>query len=305
MAKTTIEWTDRTWNFLRGCSRISRGCGDSTGGGCYAEAIARRFSGAGLPYEGTISERGKWNGNITFHEDKLLEALRWKKPQRVFVNSMSDLFHENVKDEWIDKAFAVMALTPHLTYQILTKRPERALEWFTNRGTWPLLTMIESLMMKDERYNSGRQSRARFARKVGNVELAEIDWPLPNVWLGVSVEDQKTADERIPLLLQTPAAVRFLSVEPLLSRVDLKFHLGIDSNHDDLKGLVNWVIVGTESGPNRRVAKLEWIESIVEQCQAAGTPAFVKQIELNGKVEKDIDKFPKHLQIREFPEVKK
>ena len=124
-----IEWTDATWNFLRGCSRISRGCGDGTGGGCYAESMARRFSGKGQPYEGTISERGKWNGNITFHEDKLLDALKWKKPQRVFVNSMSDLFHENVKDEWIDKAFAVMALTPHITYQILTKRPERMAEY--------------------------------------------------------------------------------------------------------------------------------------------------------------------------------
>ncbi len=175
--KNGIVWTDETWNPLRGCSRVSEGCRN-----CYAESVARRFDGPGLPYEGLIASGGQWNGQIKLVPEKLDEPLRWQRPRRIFVNSMSDLFHPNVPNEYIDRVFAVMALASQHTFQVLTKRPERMLEYLNRRTT------------------------------------------MPNVWLGVSIENQVTADERIPLLLQTPAAVRWVSAEPLLRPVDL-FHV--------------------------------------------------------------------------------
>ena len=278
MAETKIEWADRVWNFIRGCSRVSSGCE-----GCYAEAIARRFSGEGHPYAGTISERGKWNGNITFHEHKPLEALKWKKPQRVFVNSMSDLFHENVKDEWIDKAFAIMALTPHITYQVLTKRPDLMQEYLLNKK---VLSRIAYRMGQIV----GATKNVEFMR-LGSTKVSELElhclsrmFQLPNVWLGVSVEDQKTANERIPHLLKVPAAVRFLSVEPLLGEIDLSVYLfasGIDGEpaprNEPMLPCLHWVIVGGESGANARPMHPDWVRSIRDQCQAAGVPFFFKQ----------------------------
>lgn len=228
-SKTNIEWTatyheDGTvtkgfnWNFLRGCSRVSEGCRN-----CYAERQAARFAGEGQPYEGLVrSTPGgpKWTGEVVFYEHILLEPLKRKTPTKYFVNSMSDLFHENVTDEMLDKAFAVMALTPQHTYQILTKRPERMRQWF------------ETCKWKNPR-----------------IELPYA-WPLTNVWFGVSVEDQKTADERIPLLLETPAAVRWVSAEPLLGPIDIRLYLGYNPVYEtqQLRG------VDTQNHPtNRRV----------------------------------------------------
>lgn len=274
MAETKIEWTDFTWNFIRGCSRVSEGCKN-----CYAESIAKRFSGDGLPYAGTIGDRGKWNGNITFHEDKLLEALKWKTPRKVFVNSMSDLFHENVADEWIDKAFAVMALTPHITYQILTKRPERMREYvncaYASGSDWCMGDAISNEQIQVFRAATGRYPPTDIA------ELFPYHWPLSNVWLGVSVEDQKTADERIPHLLQVPAAVRFLSVEPLLGKIEFS-NVSKRSDWKEQLGKkafqgIHWVIVGGESGPNARPMHPDWVRSIRDLCVAADVPFFFKQ----------------------------
>lgn len=218
--KTGIEWTDATWNPLRGCSRVSEGCRH-----CYAETIAARFSGPGQPYHGIAdpSRTGsKWTGQVKLVETALGQPLRWKKPRRIFVNSMSDLFHESVSDEWIDHIFAVMALSQQHNFQILTKRPERMLSY--SRSAAP--QRIAMLLLDGFDYHiEGITFAARMAAlasRATDEDPERITWPLQNVWLGVSVEDQATADERIPLLLSTPAAHRFISAEPLLGPIDLE-----------------------------------------------------------------------------------
>lgn len=250
MAKTKIEWTEKTWNPVTGCTKVSAGCTN-----CYAESIAKRFW------------KGRKFTDIVMHEDRMQEPYKWRKPCKVFVNSMGDLFHEKVDYRFIDKVFMVMANSQSHTYQILTKRPERMYEY---QNTW--------------------------------------NWKLDNVWLGVSVENQATANERIPVLFKTPAAKRFLSIEPILEHIDIyKSIIGttakiIPDNFSWLKNRgIDWVIVGCESGAGKRECKVEWIDDIVEQCQSLNIPVFVKQINLNGKVIKDINLYPKNLQVREEP----
>lgn len=205
---------------------------------------------------------------IVLHPERLKQPLRWRKPRRVFVNSTSDLFHKDVPDEFIERVFDSMLEAPQHCYQILTKLAERMKAWITQ---WLAPALTEKM--------------------------------LDGIWLGVSAEDQQRADERIPLLLNTPAAVRFVSLEPLLAPIDLTKikddELG--ASWDALECELSWVIIGCESGPGRRPMQLDWAESIVEQCQAAGVPVFVKQIEVNGRVERDIERFPRHLQVREYP----
>jgi protein gp37 len=252
-SKTNIEWTDFSWNVLRGCSRVSEGCRN-----CYAESVANRFKGPGQPYEGLIAVGGQWNGKIRVVDHLLNQPLRWRKPRRIFVNSMSDLFHENVPFDEIYKIMMVMQKAKHHSFQVLTKRPDRMLEFFRSRG---------SECMKI---------------------FADV---MPNVWLGVSVEDQAAADERIPLLMQTPAAVRWLSIEPLLGPLDLTAFLGasgIGRNLDALSNAgvnpgalipskIDWVVVGGESGANARPMHPSWARALRDQCQAAGVPYFFKQ----------------------------
>lgn len=277
-ANSSIEWTDRTWNPVRGCSVVSPGCHR-----CYAMKQAHRFSGLGRAYEGLTkltSAGPQWTGVIRTVDAELLEPLSWRKPQRVFVNSMSDLFHDDVPDAFIDRVFAVMAARSIHTFQILTKRADRMRAYMSD----PLrhLTVIEAW------------SRT-LPRRANRTTIA--NWPLPNVWLGVSVEDQKHADERIPQLLQTPAAVRFISAEPLLGRVDLA-DLSVDaytkfdaltghkewpsvvswSDNSDSGPRLDWVIVGGESGAGARPFDVEWARSVVQQCRAADVPVFVKQL---------------------------
>lgn len=288
--KTGIEWTDATWNCARGCTKVSAGCTN-----CYALSIAGRFSGPGLHSEGFAEMRdGKpyWTGKLALIEDKLDWPLRWRgdkraraegRPSRIFVNSMSDLFHEALPDEAIDRVFAVMALAPQHTFQILTKRPERMGAYLTTE------------------------------HRVGNICMAALDLPvskpmtlrsdvfnypsLKNVWLGVSVEDQATADERIPLLLQTPAAVRFVSYEPALEAVafDLSrierdtFHHSSDCpgycdfacGGREISGGIDWIICGGESGRGARPFDVAWARSTIDQCVAAGVACFVKQLGAN------------------------
>lgn len=261
--KTGIEWTDATWNPIRGCSRVSEGCRN-----CYAETVAGRFSGPGLPYEGLIAKGGQWNGNITLVPGLLDQPLRWRRPRRIFVNSMSDLFHENVPDDFIDKVFAVMALAPQHTFQVLTKRPDRMLEYLTKRtdptGVLPV-----------------RFASAEFSSKAG---YSTYPWrfPLPNVWLGVSAEDQKTADERIPLLLQTPAAVRWISAEPMLGPINLEMYFEQWPDHNGVRVVqgypgLDWVVVGGESGSEARPMHPDWASSLRDQCKDADVPFLFKQ----------------------------
>ena len=282
--KSRIEWTDATWNPLRGCSRVSEGCRH-----CYAEGVAARFSGLGLPYEGLAKRvtrpdggsEARWTGKVVFSgEEVLTQPLRWKKPRKIFVNSMSDLFHESVPDEWIDRIFAVMALCPQHTFQVLTKRPER---------------MRAYLAPFDGRRADGLGMAVVDLGYQGPME--ELPWPLPNVWLGVSVEDQVTADTRIPYLLQTPAAVRFMSAEPLLGPMDLGWlEVSALERADVLQGKLHglttsgsrcwtkvgmprldWVIAGGESGAGARPMHPNWARSLRDQCATAGVPYFFKQ----------------------------
>jgi protein gp37 len=213
---STIEWTDATWNPVRGCTKISPGCKH-----CYAETFAERFRGVpGHPYQQGF--------DLRIVPDKLAEPLRWSSPKTVFVNSMSDLFHEGVSDDYIEQVVRVMERANWHTYQVLTKRSAR----------------LRNLLA----------SRLSFASQ------------LDHIWWGVSVEDKKYGVPRIEHLRQAPAAVRFLSIEPLLENVGKL----------DLKG-IHWVIVGGESGPGARPMKEEWVLSIRKQCRTSRIPFFFKQ----------------------------
>lgn len=414
-----IAWTDETWNPIRGCSRVSEGCRN-----CYAEVVAARFSGPGQAYEGlarrTSKGEARWTGKIMFVEKHLLDPLRWKEPRRIFVNSMSDLFHEDVSDEQLDRIFAVMALADRHQFQVLTKRPQRMLEYVNEPGRCRAVASaiarignrqprqgladseakgraagarrriskgIESLSLQESpcgvedspglpgdlgnaqrkanervsassgvgssaRSNSARdydqspersegQQRAvesrtsdligtapsRVGCPTGSKEPAKritasedtphrggrsgntrataagrsgegsggtipdeaegnlgdllpedlethLAWPLPNLWLGVSVENQAAADERIPILLDTPAAVRFLSCEPLLGPLQFPLPCKDSRFWSDL----HWIICGGESGAHARPCDVEWIRDIVKQCADAKVPCFIKQM---------------------------
>lgn len=265
MGTTKIEWTattqpdgtvtpGKTWNPVRGCSKLSLGCRN-----CYAIGVAYRFSGEGQPYEGLaeMTPHGpEWTGEIALVYDHLDDPRKWRKPTKVFVNSMSDLFHEGIPDEFIAQVFQVMAQCERHTFIVLTKRPQR-MQQFVSK--W-----IEDACWEE----SG----------------CPINNMPPNIWLGVSVEDQKAADERIPLLMATEAQVKFLSCEPLLGEVripevfmkPLNWGEG-DVSYPDGAGLISWIICGGESGPNARPMSLGWARSLRDQCIAAKVPFFFKQ----------------------------
>lgn len=275
--KTHIEWTDATWQPITGCSIVSPGCTN-----CYAMKLAGNRLRHHPSREGLtdVSKAGPiWNGTVRFNEQWLLQPLRWKKSKRIFVCAHGDLFHESVPDEWIDRVFAVMALAPQHTFQVLTKRAERMRQYCT-QSTAP-----------------GRQFAdiGEIARKNKiSSEDIKIAWgrlarPLPNAWLGVSAERQQEADERIPLLLRTPAPVRFISAEPLLGPIDLlripgggafksaTTAIGAITNTGWHQVGLHWVIVGGESGAGARPMHPDWARSLRDQCVAAGVPFFFKQ----------------------------
>ena len=271
--KSPIEWTDATWNPIVGCDIVSPGCTN-----CYAMDMAARIEAmsAGLGrhthYEGTtrrVKGKAVWTGRLALAPERIRsEPLRWKRPRMVFVNSMGDLFHEHVPDEWIDQVFAIMALCPQHTFQVLTKRSARMREY------------VSSLP----------ERRAMLACNSG---LDWVEWPLSNVWLGVSAERQKEADERIPDLLATPAAIRFVSAEPLLGPIDFTDipwsadrprYPETDDISDGRSALhfvegtrLDWIIVGGESGRDARPMHPDWARAIRDQCEAAGVPFFFKQ----------------------------
>lgn len=292
--KSKIEWTEATWNPILGCDKVSAGCKN-----CYAIRTAWRLQHNPNPkvakaFEGlTVIQGGQpkpnWTGLVNFVEERLEEPLKWKKPRRIFVNSQSDLFHEGVSDDSIQKIFKVMCSAKRHTFQVLTKRPERMQEFLSR---WDSMT-----------------------RDFG--PLWPHTWPQNHIWLGVSCENQATADERIPLLLQTPAAVRWISAEPLLGPVSLEelpSVSGIGRYLDSLSNAgvdpgaiistkLNWVVAGGESGPGARPMQEEWARSLMQQCKAAGVPFFMKQgAKANWPDFKNFDSFPKDLQVREYPQ---
>ncbi|WP_309491393.1 DUF5131 family protein [Trinickia mobilis] len=278
-----IEWTDMVWNPLRGCSRVSQGCTH-----CYAERVAMRFSGAGQPYHKLVqmtSQGPKWTGKVRTVPEALAAPFGWAKPRRVFVNSMSDLFHESVPFEFIASVFAVMSVTTRHTYQVLTKRPERMVEFFKwvkdGEGVFDD-DAISSRMPKDIPWVPHHHNTRR-----GGYDNCGPGFPYENVWLGVSVEDQRAADERIPLLLKVPAAVHFLSVEPMLGPVDLERPMpGPDLDQGSgakicqpwyIQSGIDWVICGGESGPGARPMHPDWARDLRDQCAEAKVPFFFKQ----------------------------
>ena len=328
--KSTIEWCDATWNCLRGCTRVSEGCRN-----CYAENIAYRFSGAGQPYEGlAVLKNGhaSWTGKVAFIEEHLLDPIRWRSPRKIFVNSMSDVFHDKVEDETIDKMFAVMALSPQHTFQILTKRPQRMLVYMTDNAEERVRDLVA---FESDKWNAHKQAIALGGKwnspqigDFGRVELAgyyddcKFDWPLKNVWLGTSVENQAAADERIPLLCQTPAAIRFISAEPLLGPLDLEWPktmypdgppmccsglpnecgcMGMPTDPPLLYGL-DQIIVGGESGHGARPMNPGWAISLRDQCKRWRVSFFMKQMGSVYGEHKGKD-LPDDLNIREFPGV--
>lgn len=265
---TKIEWTDETWNPTTGCSKVSQGCKN-----CYALREWPRL--AANPK--ATAYFGREFTDVAVHPERLDAPLRWTKPRKIFVNSMSDLFHQDVPDDFIDRVFAVMALSPQHTFQVLTKRPERMLAYMTQdgHGRWGF---IDGRARQIYAAQHGR----RFPP--GKILLG----PLPNVWLGVSVEDQATADARIPLLLQTPAVVRWISAEPLLGPVSLARWLRQRSDyviHSSDYGFefynetppLDWIVVGGESGPKARPMHPDWVRSLRDQCAASGVAFLMKQ----------------------------
>ena len=277
---TSIEWTSETWNPVRGCSKVSAGCTN-----CYAMKQAHRFGGEDQPYEGlTKLVKGKgpqWTGEVDLIPDMLVKPLHWSEPRRVFVNSMSDLFHEDVPFEFVDMVFAVMAITPRHTYQVLTKRPERMAAYLSVPPRELGLRWGDQALSSPPVPYGGRVTKgvSQWA-EIGNaLQEGTHPWPLPNVWLGTSVEDQPAAEERVPHLLRTPAAVRFVSCEPLLGAVFLdQWLLESSPPHPPRADGLHWIIAGGESGPGARPCFVPWIRELVDQGRFAGVPVFVKQL---------------------------
>jgi protein gp37 len=255
---TKIEWTDATWNPITGCSIVSAGCTH-----CYAMKLAgtrmqHHHSRAGLT---TMTKAGPvWNGEVRLNDRWLTQPLSWARPREIFVNAHGDTFHENAPDEWIDLIFAVALLTPQHRLQILTKRSAR---------------MNDYLARFESRSEAFGKALARIVKAAGKPKesgmeaIEDMVWPLPNVWLGVSVENQAAADERVPDLVASPAAVRWISAEPLLGPVDLRAWLPA----------LDWGVVGGESdkGPRARPMHPNWARGLRDQFADAGKPFLFKQ----------------------------
>lgn len=339
---THIEWTDATWNPITGCTLVSEGCTH-----CYAARLAatrlkHHPSRKGLARLNAAGD-AKFTGEVRFNRQWLDEPLRWKRPRMIFVCAHGDLFHPDVPDDWIDQVFAVMALAPQHTFQVLTKRPERMREYMLERWQPAPARSIpvgdvtfdfdaetkgedrrdQVVRAAEEMIDTDKVLKRRFADLDNplhwdaneNLKATAFAWPLPNVWLGTSVEDQRRADERIPHLLATPAAVRFVSAEPLLGAIDLLPYLFIYTHADDVvlsapgeaslpfndpaatdpstiaTPRIDWVIAGGESGPGSRPMHPDWARSLRDQCNDAGVAFFFKQWGAFLPTETDIDSF--------------
>lgn len=324
MGDTLISWTQKTWNWLRGCSRTKAkgadqsGCGDQTGGGCYAERNAWRFAGPGLAYEGLVrmtANGPRWTGKVIVVDEHLLDPLKWRSSCKVFTNSVSDPFHESLTNEQIALGYGVMAVTERHTYQNLTKRAKRRREWFqwvadkaaelrVTPATYCILTAGAYVAKNCSKADADRWFAA--VREVSYKPKAR-SWPLSNVWEGVSVENQAAADERIDHLFMTPAAVRWLSIEPMIGPVDLIRWLdpsgscdchpgeswcipncardaewrGFDTPPDSevsVDPAIDWVVIGAESGPRARQCSIEWVAELLDRLGDYNVPRFLKQL---------------------------
>jgi protein gp37 len=258
---TAIEWADETWNPVTGCDRVSPGCDH-----CYALTLAKRLKAMGsAKYQNDGDPRTSGPGfGLTLHPDTLRLPLRWQAPRKVFVNSMSDLFHARVPREFVARVFAVMAATPQHTYQILTKRPERMARILTNECQCGA-GHVPGVHLRSEMEWAATSHSPTYVPGLKSI-YHRTTWPLPNVWLGTSVENDEHLD-RADHLRRTPAAVRFLSLEPLLGPLPSL----------DLDG-IDWVIVGGESGAGHRPMDLGWARDIRDHCVAARVPFFFKQV---------------------------
>jgi len=312
---TGIEWTDASWNPIVGCSVVSPGCTN-----CYAMSMARRIEAMqpGSHYAGTtkaVNGNTVWTGTVALAPEHIVtQPLRWRRARKIFVNSMGDLFHESVPDEWIDRVFAIMAITPHHTYQALTKRSARMRAYINDPDTprriaRSFLDAVIAGSLPKRAVNDDTWP----VKSIGDIDLPDdvtmAQWPLPNVWLGVSTEDQRRADERVPDLLATPAAIRFISAEPLLGPLDLwnirRYNPAGEPWIDALRGEVtrgdylarsaseysfntrthfpgelprlDLVIAGGESGPRARPTHQGWARYLRDQCASSGVPFFWKQ----------------------------
>lgn len=274
--KTKIEYCDATWNAIKGCSHISAGCEN-----CWAERMAVRFSKPGEAFE-HLTIDGQWAGRSKLYKKDLYKPIHWRRPRRIAVCFMGDLFYEDVSFKSIAKVFAVMAYAKQHTFMVLTKRPGRMLEFLEWAGSrvCPVLSLYDYI--EDD----------------VDIETENVTpWPIPNVWLGVSVENQLEAKYRIPALLRCPAVLRYVSLEPLLGSVNLR-HLDADAAGDkewcqvdaltghqtdmgrpcpDIPAKLDWVICGGESGEGARPMHPTWAQSIRDQCEATNTPLFFKQ----------------------------
>ncbi len=299
-----IEWLKqkdglqgKTWNPVTGCSKISPGCDH-----CYAERMAKRLKGRyGYPADDPFK--------VTLHPDRLDQPLHWRKPKTIFVCSMGDLFHEDVPFMFVARIFNT-AMRCHYegkrhTFIFLTKRPTRMATFFREAGQAD--TMYGFPLNRSQRWTASLS---------------------PNIWLGVTAENQEQANKRIPMLLEIPAAKRFVSIEPMLGPVELDNLKSVDGdvtvtldaltgdtvfedsnsmdayvpgNEENGYPSLDWVIVGCESGPGRRYCEYDWMLQVVEDCRSAEVPVFVKQVEINGRVDKDLSHFPPDLQVRQRP----
>ena len=332
---TSIEWTDKTWNPVRGCSRVSAGCSH-----CYAEGVARRFAGPGQPYDGLVRigkdgrPKAQWNGTVRVIDDHIADPLRWSKPRMVFVNSMSDIFHESLDAQQIARVFAVMGLAHHHRFQVLTKRAHRMGTVLSNPRFW------HSVVSAAEEMTRVHPMPEAIRAIVSSPWAGFDEWAietieshsLPNVWLGASVEDQSSADERIPALLSAPASVRWVSYEPALGPVDFSrvkvpdapsppSHATVLHAFRGFGSRLDWIVVGGESGPGARPFDVAWARSTVAACREAGVPCFVKQLgsypvvlnpmdptsfvpaSLTHRKGGDPSEWPEDLRVREWPEV--
>ena len=274
MSATKIEWADETWNPTTGCDRVSPGCDN-----CYALTMAPRLKAMGDPkYQADGDPRTSGPGfGLTVHPHTLDAPLHWRKPRRVFVNSMSDLFHDQVPDAFILHTFAIMALADSHTFQVLTKRPGRMASLLGRHGFADDVQRTMTYLVDNGAPVTG--AKVSEIRGRAGAWLPLTTFPLRNVWLGTSVESQKWADVRIPKLLETPAAVRFLSCEPLLGPVDLVPPLKswADGRAVQINQNLHWVIVGGESGRGARPMHPDWARTLRDQCAAAAVPFFFKQ----------------------------
>ena len=316
-----IEWTDATWNVITGCTVLTPGCTN-----CYAMRLAgtrlrHHPSRVGLTVQ---TKAGPvWNGQVRFNEQWLDQPLRWKRPRKIFVCAHGDLFHPAVPDSWIDRVFAVMALAPQHTLMVLTKRADRMKAYMLERWQPSKAQNFAGIDIPAEPAGSGESREDQVRRECepllerfgladttkdhlwtenGDCKAMKWEWPLPNVWMGVSAEDQRRADERVPDMLATPAAVRWVSAEPLLGPIDFRRYIGrviqaVDSSEPELLTpavRLNWIVAGGESGPGWRPMAAEWAESIRDQCRDARVAFFMKQ--MAGK-----KAIPHDLLIRQWP----